>query len=120
MTFADELKEKTKTKEQLEAERLEKEKEEFRSEAGAAFAIIKNDCSAAAAKGEREVVTNLRVPRLYWSGIDSSFHTKETASKYAEEVKRCLIAEGVTDVRYKVESWNFFGSPYLVKFTIRW
>ena len=42
------------------------------------------------------------------------------SSKYAEEVKRRLIAEGVTDVRYKVESWNLFGSPYLVQFTIRW
>ncbi|MBR2559126.1 MAG: hypothetical protein IKE37_01695 [Firmicutes bacterium] len=120
MSFADELRKETKTPEQLEAERREKEGRDFRFYSNVMFNHMKESCSMAARNGKREASERLR------SGIGDtpfvvSFNTREEALRYADEVKARLIAEGLTDTSYKLESFGHFSNKsYQVRFTIKW
>jgi len=120
MSFADDLRKATLTEYQLEAERLCREKREFTRIKSAMVYHLENVCRSAAGKAKREASDYLRGG----TGDDPyqvSFNTKEEALKYAEAVKVGLIADGLTDIGYKVESiGRFSNKAYQVKFTIRW
>lgn len=119
MSFADELRKKTKTPEQLEAERRKKEERDFRFYSNVMFNHMKESCSMAARNGKREVNAYLR--RIGDTPFELSFNTRKEALRYADEVKARLIAAGLTDTSYKLESIGHFSDKsYQVRFTIKW
>ena len=120
MSFADELRDGTKTKEQLAAEKRQKEQQEFIRDVEHEVNKLKSYCKYAAEEGQRK----LKKP-WYWldeyEGKLWPFHSAREAGRYAQAVKDRLLKEGLTDVKYTISGHGLFSNRrYNVEFVIRW
>ena len=123
MSFADDLKKMTKDKEQLEAQQRENEIKQHQQAVSWTIWYIEIACERAAKKGDHTASEYFRGgnPSSVMSEYLLSFGSKADALEYAEDVKKGLAADGLTDFRYKLEKQGFIGDKsYSVKYLVNW
>ncbi len=119
MSFADELRASTKTKDQLDEEKRQRLQKAFESDVQHQVNRLKAFCKYAAEKGQRK----LSRP-WYWSDDEEKlwpFNSKDEAKRYADAVIALLNEDGLTDVEYQIKSSGLGRNrSHSVYFEIRW
>jgi len=94
MAYIDELRNRTRSQQELEDERRKKAREEFEEHISTGYFNVKRCCEEAAAKGERSVVAEYGI-----------FSSRAEAREKTDRVIKMLESDGFTGIRYSIKKY---------------